>query len=404
MRNKWIRSQAKRLFLGLTFFLDLLLFIRELCAYQVKKLSPRILLCIANPASVGGTELQIQIIAEYLKKEWGQCLVLLSGKIEERGSSAFLNRLRTLGIPYLCLGSVGLIQYSRLPFLRRKIASLIQPIAKTVKICHFFNPSSTLFSPVVKEAGLRIFYMETGIPSFSDSNHLLKTMVVDFECVTSVSAAGLRNFEQLYGYAGPARVISSAIYPPPADLFSRQPKKNVFHIVYFGRMTKTKGVDLLLASFSDLLNFFPYATLSLIGFGEFLPHLKKLAREYRLEKSISFSNWLSSRELFPRLAASDLFCLPSDTEGMPCSILEAMSLGLAILATDVGGISELIEHNVSGLLVPPRDQQALTQALIQLAQNPDLRARLGKGALAAYQKQRSIENVMGELFAAYGTS
>jgi glycosyltransferase involved in cell wall biosynthesis len=80
------------------------------------------------------------------------------------------------------------------------------------------------------------------------------------------------------------------------------------------------------------------------------------------------------------LNAADFFVLPSDIEGLPLSILEAMSHGLAIVASNVGGIPEIIQHDINGLLVPPGDDAALAAAIRRVATDPALRRRLGDAA------------------------
>lgn len=78
------------------------------------------------------------------------------------------------------------------------------------------------------------------------------------------------------------------------------------------------------------------------------------------------------------LGASDIFVLPSFSEGLPLSVLEGMAQGLPIVATTVGGIPEVVTQNQEGILVPPKDAEALADALAQVVQNPELRRTLGK--------------------------
>jgi glycosyltransferase involved in cell wall biosynthesis len=80
------------------------------------------------------------------------------------------------------------------------------------------------------------------------------------------------------------------------------------------------------------------------------------------------------------LAAADVFALASDWEGHPIAIMEAMAAGLPVAATAVGGVPELVEHNATGLLTPPRDMAALGAALAALAGDAELRRRMGKAA------------------------
>jgi glycosyltransferase involved in cell wall biosynthesis len=95
-----------------------------------------------------------------------------------------------------------------------------------------------------------------------------------------------------------------------------------------------------------------------------------------------------------RLAAADVFVLPSRGDNAPMSILEAMACGLPVVSTRVGGIPELVSNGETGLLVPPDDPAALAAAIETLTSNPDLRARLGARGAARVSEEFSIESAV----------
>lgn len=103
----------------------------------------------------------------------------------------------------------------------------------------------------------------------------------------------------------------------------------------------------------------------------------------------------------PHLAALDLFVLPSAWEAMPLSLLEAMSCGLPILATDVGGTPEVVTDGVTGRLVPGGDELELALGLLQLLSDADLRARLGAAGRREWQSRFQVERMLDDTEALY---
>jgi glycosyltransferase involved in cell wall biosynthesis len=94
------------------------------------------------------------------------------------------------------------------------------------------------------------------------------------------------------------------------------------------------------------------------------------------------------------LAAADLFVLPSLTESFPNALVEAMQIGLPCVASDVGGVSEILSDGVTGLLVPPGDPEALAQALAQLVTDRPLAARLGEAAQRRVSEDFTLEGMV----------
>jgi glycosyltransferase involved in cell wall biosynthesis len=96
------------------------------------------------------------------------------------------------------------------------------------------------------------------------------------------------------------------------------------------------------------------------------------------------------------LNAADFFVLPSDIEGLPLSILEAMAHGLPVIASNVGGIPEIIQHDINGLLFPAGDDAALSAAIRRLATDPALRRRLGNAARERANVTFSLATMVGK--------
>jgi glycosyltransferase involved in cell wall biosynthesis len=101
------------------------------------------------------------------------------------------------------------------------------------------------------------------------------------------------------------------------------------------------------------------------------------------------------------LEAADFFVLPSDTEGLPLSVLEAMAHRLPVVATPVGGIPEIVTDGESGLLVPVNEPEALSSAIARLAQDPSLRHSLGEASFRAARDRFSFDAMARQYEALY---
>ncbi len=149
-------------------------------------------------------------------------------------------------------------------------------------------------------------------------------------------------------------------------------------ICYAGRLVGGKGLEALFHALVALRERSLSPKLLVVGEGRLERPLRSLSVRLGLSSQVNFAGF---REDIPGiLAASDIFLLPSLSEGLPKSILEAMAAGKAVLATEVGGIGEMLENRETGLLVPPGDNAALTGAIAGLVEDEALRQRLGNRA------------------------
>ncbi|MBC7529006.1 MAG: glycosyltransferase family 4 protein [Chthonomonadaceae bacterium] len=158
------------------------------------------------------------------------------------------------------------------------------------------------------------------------------------------------------------------------------------------RMDALKGHETLLKALSLLSDSLPDFTFCFAGDGDKRGEWEALARSLGIaEDRVRF---LGFRNDVPDLlAASDFFVLPSYSEGLPLSVLEAMSHGLPLISTNVGGVPEIIQNEKDGLLVAPRNEAALAKALTCLLTNKTLRSRLGNVAKNRVEADFSFERM-----------
>lgn len=145
-------------------------------------------------------------------------------------------------------------------------------------------------------------------------------------------------------------------------------------LLFFGRLAHDKGVDTLLQALALAPG---EPRLTIVGRGDQAGTLKRMAGELGLVERVVWRDWLDETELARELSRCKAAVLPSRHESFGNAMAEAMAVGVPLVSTRAGSIPEIVEHEVSGLLVPPEDAAALSAAIGRLDHDPALAARLG---------------------------
>lgn len=151
-------------------------------------------------------------------------------------------------------------------------------------------------------------------------------------------------------------------------------------VLAVGRLSAEKGFDVLIAALAQLKQAGAPLRLVLVGDGPLRSALETAAANAGIADLVEFAGELPSAEVRARLERADLFCLPSFSEGLPISIMEAMAVGVPVVTTWIAGIPELAEAEVTALTIPPSRADALAGALQRLAGDAALRLRLSTAA------------------------
>ena len=149
-------------------------------------------------------------------------------------------------------------------------------------------------------------------------------------------------------------------------------------VVCVGALEPTKGTDVLLAAWRALRPSLPDARLVLVGDGSLRPLVDEAVADPTLDGTVALTGRLPREAVAHELDAATLLVLPSRSEGLPLVLLEAMARARPVVATRVGGIPELVEDGVTGLLVPPADADALADALLALLRDRSCGERMGR--------------------------
>ena len=174
-------------------------------------------------------------------------------------------------------------------------------------------------------------------------------------------------------------------------------------VLFAARFDPEKRHALLLEAVATLFRDGERLALWLAGSGRLLPAAKEQAAALGLESAVRFLGYVPNAEILEWLAAGriDLVALPSDWEGIPVSLIEALAHGVPVAATDVGGVAELIGGGC-GLLVPEGDRAALADAIRRLVHSAELREDVSRAGRARVEREFAVNRVVGELRGLFG--
>lgn len=160
------------------------------------------------------------------------------------------------------------------------------------------------------------------------------------------------------------------------------------HLVVARNLEHIYGNDIALKAFAKVLEVIPGARLSIAGSGPELASLTALAEQLGVSERVSFTGRLDRDEMAALYRQADVMLNPTRVDNMPNSVLEAMASGLPVVATSVGGVPFIVEHERTALLVPADDEDALASETLRLLRDPELRARLSRAGVASAREYR----------------
>lgn len=158
-----------------------------------------------------------------------------------------------------------------------------------------------------------------------------------------------------------------------------RPTNPVVKILFIGRLIPRKGFQYVVRALPELraVTGTPFE-VEVVGSGAMRHYLDGLSAELGVSHLLKYLGTIPYAELHHAYQQADIFVLTSESEGMPCALLEAMACGLPVVATDVTGNQEIVHPGVNGFLVPVGDTEALARALTALVRDPSLRERMGR--------------------------
>jgi len=192
------------------------------------------------------------------------------------------------------------------------------------------------------------------------------------------------------------------------DLRSRILKRRELNIpvesrvlIFTGGLQKTKGIFELLGSFSSLFKQFSQAHLIIVGNGNDVKRVMKILSMEDMKNNVHLVGRQPYNKIPCFLSAGDIFVLPSYSEGLPVSVIEAMACSRPVIATRVGGIPEIVKDKETGMLVEPENVESLTKAILYLINNEQECAKMGSSGRKIVESGFSWEKSAERLTAVY---
>lgn len=220
----------------------------------------------------------------------------------------------------------------------------------------------------------------------------LKTVIVPSRYMINATADEFRDIETKLVYNG-------VELPKPAPTTPKQT------LLFVGRLEQMKGVDYLINAFAKALPNIPAGlNLRIVGHGSQRTKLEQLATSLGLAGRIEFTGWIKTDRIRAEYAATTALIVPSlCPEAFGLVAVEAMATGRPVIGTSVGALPEIIQDGQTGLIIPPADADALASAIIRLATDPELVAKMGEQAATA-TKRFDVQNFISHLESIYTTA
>ncbi len=162
-------------------------------------------------------------------------------------------------------------------------------------------------------------------------------------------------------------------------------------VLYVGRFVQRKGINYLLEAWKKVQKEVAQARLLLLGDGQTFEEMRRYAEKLSIAETTHFLGHVNNVQEY--LQAADIFVLPSIQEGMPNALLEAMASGLPVVATRIGGVVDIIEDGIDGVLVEPADTEGLAEKILQLLKRKDMAETIACNAYQKIKNHYSLDSI-----------
>lgn len=359
-----------------------------------------ILTAVFGIEHIGGTEIASYYIAKHLAKKGHQVHIITSGNKklpkESMEDNFYIHRVSYPKIP-----SLGILYFwLKLPWYIKKVNPDVVHCQSTQMGLPCFLAKKFFKTPYVVLGQGSDIYLHW---KFKKIIH--KFVFNNADKVIALTEDMKKKIQE--SYKKDVFVISSGINLEHFENLSKEIARSKLKInlnekviIFVGSLQIVKGLKYLIEAFKIVKYKIPELKLILVGEGDERKELERLVKKNQLEKQITFMGNVLNNNIPEYMTASDIFVLPSLSEGFPLVILEAMASGLPIIATNVRGISEIIKEGENGFLVEPKNPEQIAEKILYLLPDEKLRERI---SLHNREKVKSYswDFVVGDLLKIY---
>jgi len=343
----------------------------------------KILLYTDTP-QIGGAELQIFLLAKFLNRSKFTPILCCSNY---SSLDKWCSKFEKEGIKVIRIN----VKHKHDPRHYFQIKKIIKNEKIDVLHAHVWNPASCRYALMIKNIPI-IITEHDPFKLSTIKNFFKKSALKRVKKIVTVSENNRKVLQDLYPqFANKMTVIHNGIdtnwWQSQLLRFTdedyKKIKKDIFHahentliITTIAELHERKGIKFLLLAIPAIVEKFPNIKFILIGDGPERANLEKLAKKLNITNHVEF---LGRQKGIPQLLkSSDIFCLPSRREAFGFVNAEAMITGLPVVATKVGGIPEIVEDGLTGLLIEPENSEALSKALAKLIGSEEKRKKMGQ--------------------------
>jgi glycosyltransferase involved in cell wall biosynthesis len=264
-------------------------------------------------------------------------------------------------------------------------------------VVHLHNPTPATYAGISARVA--------GVPSILSTRHSLvapphnlvrelKYSIAAGFCdwVVGICDATVNNIKEMHSVpTRKIRRVYNGAVPLVRGAQELWPAKSGFTLVYVGRLEPVKNHALLLNGFRVALAKLPNLRLWMVGDGRERRSLESLSAQLGITSQVTF--WGQQLDVAPFFSAADAFIMSSKSEGLPISLLQAFSLGLPAIVTDVGGMAEVVRLARAGIIVPPMDAEGMAAAIVKMATHDSERCEFSRNATSSFHERFSLRTM-----------